>query len=114
MRNEIRFSFPMLLLTKKYPGSQMRISQDSFRLLKMVIEESILSKYASETLSIAMEQITNDNEYQNYIQTYVWHFESTSKQNKKALCDNMYTLTLKGGRVAEQALNLYSYFVKTL
>jgi hypothetical protein len=49
----------------------MRISQDSFRLLKMVIEESILSKYASEALSIAMEQKTNDNEYQNYIQIYV-------------------------------------------
>ena len=112
--DNIRERFAPQLLKLIYPGSQMRISQDSFRLLKMVIEESILSKYASEALSIAMEQITNDNEYQNYIQIYVWHFESTSKQNKKALCDTMYTLTLKEGRVAERALNLYTYFVKTL
>jgi hypothetical protein len=63
---------------------------------------------SSEALSIAMQQITNDNEHQNYIQIYVWHFESTSMQKKKALCDTMYTLTLKEGLVPERALNLYT------
>jgi len=63
---------------------------------------------SSEALNIAMEQITNDNEHQNYIQIYVWHFERTSMQNKKARCDTMFTLTLKEGRVAEWALNLYT------
>ncbi|MFZ0512132.1 MAG: hypothetical protein WAM14_11045 [Candidatus Nitrosopolaris sp.] len=80
----------------------------------MIIGEAILSKYASAALEIAMEKITNDNEYSDYIHVYVWHFDNASSQSKKALCDFMYDLTLKDDIVGRRAANLYNHFIKKL
>jgi hypothetical protein len=86
--------FVAQLLKLIYPNSESRISKDAFPLLKTIIRENDLSKYSLEALRIAMKQIENDNEYQNYIQIYIWHFENSSKQDKKSLCNFMYSLTL--------------------
>lgn len=110
----IKNRFTPKLLKLIYPDIKDRISKDSFRLLKVIIGESTLSKYSLEVLRIAMEQIENDNEYQNYIQIYVWHFENASYQDKKDLCDFMYDLTLKEGKIGERAANLYNYFMKMI
>ncbi len=110
--DNVRERFAPQLLELIHPGLEKRISQDSFSILKMIIEEDVLSKYALAALGIAVEQIINDNEYSDYIQIYVWHFENASSQNRKILCDFMYDLTLKGGKVGERAAALYDYFIK--
>lgn len=60
-------------------SADSRISRDSFRILSMIIEENMLTGYALSALKIAMNEL-NDNEYFDYIQVYVWHFENASKK----------------------------------
>ena len=112
--DSLKERFAPQLLNLIYPSLEKRVSQDSFSILRMIIGEDILSKYALATLEIAMEQITNDNEYSDYIQIYVWHFDNASRQSKKGLCDFMYDLTLKDGIVGKRAASLYDYFIKKL
>jgi TIR domain len=104
--------FASQLIRLIYPNFQLRISQDSFRLLKVMVEENILSKYSLQALDIAMAEINDDSEYFNYIQIYVWHFDNASKQIKKDLCDFMYDLTLKEDKRGKRAADLYNYFIK--
>jgi len=91
-----------------------RISKDSFNILSMIIKEGILSKYALEAWKSAMEERNNDNEYQNYIQLFVWYFENTSKSTQKILCDFMYDLTSKEGKMGQRAMHVYNYFIRKI
>ena len=55
-----------------------------------------------------MEQITNDNEHQITFKYMFGILKEHPCKTRRALCDTMFTLTLKEGRVAEWALNLYT------
>jgi hypothetical protein len=102
------------LLKLIYPSPQIRIPQDSFRLLKTMIEENVLSKYSLDALRIAMEKINNDNEYQDYIQIYVWYFDNAPSNILKDLCDFMYSLTSQEDKLGKRAGDLYNYFIKKI
>jgi hypothetical protein len=104
----VRERFLPRLLDLIKPGLENRISSDSFRIIRMIIEENALTKYALSALKIAMNEL-NDNEYFNYIRVYVWHFENASKKSKQDLCDFMYDLTLKEDKVGERARRLHDH-----
>ena len=111
--DNIRERFLPRLLNLIQPGIENRISRDSFRILSMIIEENTLTGYALSALKIAMNEL-NDNEYSDYIQIYVWHFENASKKSKQDLCSFMYDLTLKEDKVGARARILHDYFIKQL
>jgi hypothetical protein len=61
-----------------------------------------------------MEKINNDNEYQDYIQIYVWYFDNAPSNILKDLCDFMYSLTSQEDKLGKRAGDLYNYFIKKI
>lgn len=108
----IRERFGSQLVKLSYPTVDRRVSFDSFVILKEITKEDTLSKYAIEALQAAMAKVENDNDYTRYIQTLVSYFEGTSKETIQRLCDVMYDLTLREGRMGERARNLYEHFIE--
>jgi hypothetical protein len=109
----VRERFLPRLLNLIRPGVEKRLSGDSFGILRIVIEEYTLSRYALEALNMAMNEL-NDPEYSDYIEKYVWHFDQASKQSQEDLCNFMYDLTLRDDKVGTRAKILYDYFIKKL
>jgi hypothetical protein len=107
IKDNVRERFLPRLLNLIQSRVEKRISGDSFRILRMIIEENTLSRYALAALNTAINEL-NDNEYFDYIQIYVWHFE------KQDLCDFMYDLTLKEDKVGARARRLHDHFFKML
>src|SRR5215467_1709562 len=86
--DNVRERFLPRLLSLIQPGFENRqVSRDSFRILRMIIEENTLTRYALSALKIAMNDLNDNNKYSDYIQIYVWHFENASNKSKEDLRD---------------------------
>lgn len=109
-----RERFTPYLIRYIHHDYDFKISRDSFNILRMMIKDEILSNYSLEAWKSAMDETDKDNEYENYIQLFVWYFEHTSKFTQKILCDFMYDLTLKGGKTGQRAMYVYNYFIRRI
>jgi hypothetical protein len=102
------------LLDAIKPDGSKRISSDSLTVLEIIVDYDILFNVCLLGLIDAIKNISNDNEYSDYIQKFVFRLEKGHRMQIGILCEKMRNLAKESddATVRKRALNIFNYYHK--
>lgn len=106
--------FAHKLLGAIKPDSSKRISNDSLSVLEIIVDYDILFNVCLLGLIDAIKNISNDNEYSDYIQKFVFRLEKGDRKQIGILCEKMRNLAKESDDVTvrKRALNIFNLYHK--
>jgi TIR domain len=100
------------LLDTIKPESSKRLSNDSLCVLDIIVDYDILFNVCLLGLIDAIKNISNDNEYSDYIQKFVFRLEKGDREQIGILCGKMRNLAKESDDVTirKRALVIFKHF----